>query len=339
MRVSVLTPLYKAHDFFDETAKSVLSQTYDDFEWIIVDDCGNDGSLEKALEYQKSDNRIKVIQNKCNMGIASSRNKGLDVCKGEFIAILDDDDLMLPNRLELQVNFLDSHPEIGAVGGNAQWIGANGELVRDIIYLETEPTRIEMFLCFRNILNNSEMTFRKSVIEENSIRYAENCLGMEDYRFWIDFSKVSSITNIKELVLKRRMYEESATGLSKKVLAQKRADKYLELQKYSLEKSGLALDECAMKGIKKYLGEEHYECCKLDELVEYVRLMTELLTQCKDKELVIWPHMADWFYQLIVWQTGNVWKSIYPGYTTELDWLRGQRTELSNQIQQLLEKR
>ncbi|SEL97607.1 Glycosyltransferase involved in cell wall bisynthesis [Butyrivibrio sp. ob235] len=334
MKVSVLTPLYKAYDYFDETANTVLSQTFSDFEWIIVDDCGNDGSLEKALGYQQKDSRVKVIRNEYNMGIAASRNRGLDSCQGEYIAILDDDDLMMPDRLELQVEFLDSHPEIGAVGGNAQWIGADGELVRDIIYLETEPIRIEMFLCFRNIINNSEMTFRKTIVEKNNIRYMDNCLGMEDYRFWIDFSKVSAITNIAELVLKRRMYEDSTTSLAKKKFAEKRANKYLEIQKYSLEKCGFVLDEDVLKGIKKYLGEEHYVCSNLEELVEYVGLMTKILIQCRDKELKIWKDMSDWFYQLIVWQVGNVWKSICPGYTTELEWLRGQRENLLRQIQE-----
>ena len=166
-----------------------------------MDDCGNDGSLEKALEYQKNDSRIKVIRNEHNLGIAATRNRGLEECKGEYIAILDDDDLMLPNRLELQVKYLNLHPDIGAVGGNAQWIDDKGQVIRDKISVETDPIRIEMFLCFRNILKNNEMMYRKSVIENNSIRYADNCLGMEDFRFWIDFSKVSRITNIEDLIL------------------------------------------------------------------------------------------------------------------------------------------
>ena len=119
-KVSVLIPLYKANNFIAETLDSVLNQKFTDFEIIVVDDCGNDGSLEIVESYRQKDRRIKVLNNDANHGIAYTRNRGLDECAGEYIALLDDDDLMIGERLDKQVRFLDEHTDIGAVAGNAQ---------------------------------------------------------------------------------------------------------------------------------------------------------------------------------------------------------------------------
>lgn len=101
--VSIITPCYNAALFIERTIESVLSQSYVNWEIIIVDDCSTDESQEIIREYAEKDTRIKLIINQKNMGTAKSRNKAIEVAKGDYIAFLDNDDIWLPQKLEKQI--------------------------------------------------------------------------------------------------------------------------------------------------------------------------------------------------------------------------------------------
>ncbi len=338
-KVSVLIPLYKANRFIAETLDSVLNQKFTDFEVIIVDDCGNDGSLEIVESYQKKDIRIKVLNNDANHGIAYTRNRGLDECAGEYIALLDDDDLMIGERLDKQVRFLDEHADIGAVGGNAQWIDGEGKILRGAIDVEKNPLEIKMFLLFRNILNNSEMTFRKSVVDENKIRYSENCYGMEDFKFWIDFSKISSITNIPDLILKKRCLSNNETSKVRKWFSKERKEKFYFLQKYSLEKSGFTISQRDEAVLKQYMGEEHLVFSTYKEISNLSLFFDGLLQQAKEMQLDFYNYMGNWFFDLLAWQNGNIHRENFrKGMDIdEKEYLKLRCTELEKYMEELLE--
>jgi len=107
-RVSIITPAYNAAPYLAETVKSVQSQTYQDWEMIIVDDCSKDDTYEVAKRFAEEDSRIKVMRNSKNSGVAVTRNNALEVASGEYIAFLDSDDIWLPEKLEKQVDFMDT---------------------------------------------------------------------------------------------------------------------------------------------------------------------------------------------------------------------------------------
>lgn len=104
--VSIITPLYNCSDFLDKTIQSVLSQTYKNWEMILVDDFSTDSSLAIAQSYAAQDDRIKVIRLKENSGAAVARNTAIEAATGRFIAFLDSDDLWLPKKLEKQIYFM-----------------------------------------------------------------------------------------------------------------------------------------------------------------------------------------------------------------------------------------
>ncbi len=104
--VSIVTPVYKAERFISETLDSVLSQTYDNWEMILVDDCSPDNSVSIIEKAQKKDRRIKLIRNKKNTGAAGSRNTGTKNAKGRYVTFLDADDLWRKDKLERQVKFM-----------------------------------------------------------------------------------------------------------------------------------------------------------------------------------------------------------------------------------------
>ena len=114
--VSVIMPVYNGEKYVAEAIESILTQTFTDFEFIIVDDCSQDGSVEIIRDYAKRDGRIRFLRQERNMGVSLARNRGIEAAAGEYIAFMDSDDISLPTRLEQQCRFLQEHPEIGALG-------------------------------------------------------------------------------------------------------------------------------------------------------------------------------------------------------------------------------
>jgi len=113
-KVTVLMPVYNAEKYLKEAIGSILGQSFSDFEFLII----NDGSTDSSVKIIKSydDPRIRFIANEKNLGVIPTLNKGFALAQGEFIARMDADDISLPKRLELQADFMDKHPEAGAIG-------------------------------------------------------------------------------------------------------------------------------------------------------------------------------------------------------------------------------
>ena len=114
--VSVIMPVYNGEKYLAEAIDSILGQSFTDFELLIVDDGSIDGSAEIIRAYQQRDRRIRFFQLERNMGLADARNRGIAAATGKFITMMDCDDISLPERLQKQVDFMQSNPEIGAVG-------------------------------------------------------------------------------------------------------------------------------------------------------------------------------------------------------------------------------
>lgn len=104
--VSIITPAHNAENFLPETIDSVLDQTFRDWELIVVDDCSTDRTFEIASAYAAKDPRVRVLRNEVNSGVAATRNRGLEVASGDYIAFVDSDDLWLPEKLEKQLRFM-----------------------------------------------------------------------------------------------------------------------------------------------------------------------------------------------------------------------------------------
>lgn len=105
-KVTIVTPVYNSSDFIIETIESVQSQTFSDWEMILVDDCSSDDSVNIIKSYSQNDSRITLIKLEKNAGAAVARNRAIENAKGRFIAFLDSDDLWKPNKLEAQINFM-----------------------------------------------------------------------------------------------------------------------------------------------------------------------------------------------------------------------------------------
>ena len=121
--VSVIMPVYNGERYLAEAIESILTQTLGDLELIVVDDCSTDGSAAIARDYASRDERLQFLRHDRNRGGGPARNSGIAVARGKFIAGMDCDDVSLPQRLEKQVAFLQSNPDIGVVGAFLQTVG------------------------------------------------------------------------------------------------------------------------------------------------------------------------------------------------------------------------
>lgn len=197
-KVSVIMAAYNAETYIEEAIRSVLNQTFKDFELIVV----NDGSEDQTLNVIKSipDKRIKII-NLDNSGAANARNSGIRSSKGEYIAILDADDVALPDRLQKQVDFLDANLEYGIVGGNASVIDKDGMFVTN-----TNQTldwhSIKMKLPASPFIHSTVM-FRSSLIK--TIGFYPDISTSEDALFFLKISKVSKMINLQDCLINYRL--------------------------------------------------------------------------------------------------------------------------------------
>lgn len=132
-KVSIITPAYHAAAFLEETVRSVQAQTFSDWEMILVDDCSGDDTYAIAKRLSEEDNRIRVLRNEKNSGVAEARNKALDAATGEYIAFLDADDLWLPQKLEKQLAFMEAGQYVLTYTNYQKFNSDTGERERKVI--------------------------------------------------------------------------------------------------------------------------------------------------------------------------------------------------------------
>ena len=144
--ITVLIALYNSEKYIKETIESLLNQTFKNFEILIINDASTDNSVNVVNSI--NDDRIRLIHNETNKGICLTRQKGIKEAKGKYIAILDADDLAMPNRLEKQFLFLENNPEIVLCGTNANFIDENNNKIDHIHALNCDPDLIKIMLLF-----------------------------------------------------------------------------------------------------------------------------------------------------------------------------------------------
>ncbi len=203
-------PVYNGQRFLASTIESVLKQTHVDFEFLIV----NDGSTDRSEDIIRSfdDDRIRLINHRQNRGIYQTNMEGIDEAQGEFIALMDHDDICLPNRLECQYNYLMTNPHVAICGGNAQYINEKDEVIGEIGVALCDSDTLKAKLLFSNQLANPSVMFRKSIFAELG-GYHPYGLA-EDYDFYLRASEQYNIVNLTEPLLYYR-WHDSNTSLTK----------------------------------------------------------------------------------------------------------------------------
>lgn len=201
-------PAYNAAKYLREAIDSILAQTYTDFEFIII----NDGSTDdtRAIIQSYDDPRIVYLENETNSGICVTLNKGLDSARGRYIARMDADDISLPERLAVQVAFMDAHPEVGVAGCCVERF-SDDLSIQEFPPSESDYYRCKSDLLFSTCLAHPTAIIRKTVVDDHNLRYEDFFRGMEDYKLWWEISKYVYITNIPSVLLKYRIHKGQVT--------------------------------------------------------------------------------------------------------------------------------
>lgn len=205
-KISVVMSVYNEEKFLDESIQSILNQTFKDFELIIINDKSTDNSLKIIKKYMKKDKRIKLINTKENKGCPGSRNEGLKVAEGKYVAILDGDDVSSMERLEVQYNYLERNPPIYLVGSSAIYIDENGKEIRR--FRKYNDYKLLAWRLPRScgIVHPSIMFHNEKLI------YNDYFKGASDYKFYLDLlSKGKKLTNLPQFLVKYRLHGGSMT--------------------------------------------------------------------------------------------------------------------------------
>ena len=196
--VSVVMPVYNRSDLVGRAIESILNQTFTDFEFIIVDDGSTDNTPDVVRSYAKKDKRIRFLSYGQNRGVGYARQYGLDAARGEFVAVMDSDDLSLPDRLAATVRFLRKNPEFVGVSGQVRIFTDNMPASDikasvshapkiDSVTIKRSGHRYGLDLIFSNSFQNTTALFRRAFVQKNNIHYDLSLKNAEDYDFWASF--------------------------------------------------------------------------------------------------------------------------------------------------------
>ena len=206
-KVSIVLPVFNAEAYIGESIVSLINQTFKNFELIIIDDASTDGSL--AAIYKFSDPRIKIIENEKNLGIVGALNRGIEAATGKYIARMDADDICYPDRLKIQIEYLEENHDIGLVGS---WINGFGVSIRSYIHkYPISHEDIEACMLFQNPIAHPTVVIRREILVSNQLRYSNEFPYVED---WELFSRVIQLTkfhNIPRPLLKYRIHPSSSS--------------------------------------------------------------------------------------------------------------------------------
>lgn len=211
--VSVVMPVYNTAEYLAGAIESILKQTFTSIELIIVDDGSEDGSLQIAEQFEAADKRIRLIVQEGNKGNYPSRNHGMALARGEYIAVMDSDDVALPNRLERQVQFLQEHPGFTMVGSRVLLIDPEGAPVGSKEGLFTEHEDIDAALMERKwAVVHPTVLMRRSAV--NAVGgYREKFRTCADHDIYIRLAELGRVANLPEVLLCYRQHYSSLTRL------------------------------------------------------------------------------------------------------------------------------
>ena len=239
-KISVILSAYNSEKYIGEAIESVLDQTYVHFECIIINDCSTDKTLEIIKTYAKLDNRISIINNKKNLGLTKSLNKGISKSSGKYIARIDADDICEHSRFEKQLKYMEANPEVAVCGSLGTYIDENGKNL-GVKNLPLSSKDLKNKLLFNNQFIHSALFIRKSVLDTVG-SYDESFKTSQDYELLLRIAEKYPVINLADPLVKWRIHRNSISWKSKKQERDAIRARWLAVTKYHYPKiKGLIL--------------------------------------------------------------------------------------------------
>jgi glycosyltransferase involved in cell wall biosynthesis len=268
--VSVILPVYNAELHVEESIKSVLNQTFTNFELIIINDGSTDLSDNKILSF--NDNRIQYIKNDLNLKLIATLNLGLQKARGKYIARIDADDIALPERFAKQVEFLEANPDYGLLGSFAKEFGFSSNNIQ----YPTTDAAIRYAVIYHNPFVHSSVMIRSSILVNYDFMFDVDQIHVEDYDLWIRILSVSKVANLPECLV---LYRVHADQISKKHLNLQLINTS-KIQSHYLETLGFDTFMC--NTIISLLNQTHVD---INSVVLFIKKLDYYVSKIQNKEI------------------------------------------------------
>jgi len=198
--LSIVLPAYNGREWIAKAIRSVLAQSFSDFELLIINDGSTDDTEDVALRFAKEDNRIRYIRNERNLGIQRTRNISLEEARGEYIAEIDQDDEWVDkDKIKKQLDFLKTHPDYVLVGTGAIMIDSRGKEIARYLMPETDQ-EIRKKLLRKNCFIHSSVMYRKNLVKDIG-GYTINKMS-EDHDLWLRLGRTGKFGNLQDYAVK-----------------------------------------------------------------------------------------------------------------------------------------
>lgn len=213
--ISVIMPVYNAGDFLVEAIESILTQTYSNLEFVIVDDRSTDGSWATLQRYAKKDKRIRLYRNSKNLGVSETAKKAINHTSGNYIARMDADDVALPKRLSIQIKYLQRHSATVAIGGQCDVINQNGAVVGRKKF----PTRFEdiyKYIFTFVPVQQPTLMMARNRLPKNFEFYRDGMNTAEEVELFFKLFQYGKVENVKETIHQYRIHNSNTSLMNAK---------------------------------------------------------------------------------------------------------------------------
>ncbi|MGE0822389.1 MAG: glycosyltransferase family 2 protein [Candidatus Binatia bacterium] len=207
-QVTVFIPVHNRERYVGDAIESVLGQNFDDFELLVIDDGSTDHTREIIRSYA-SDPRVRVIENPDNLGIPRTRNRGIELARGRYLALLDSDDVAHPSRLGMQVEFLDQHPDYALIGAWTGGMDNTGQYHRRVRLLPVSAEEVRCRLLFQCCPAQSSIMARTAILR--AYKYREDYAVSSDYDLWIRLAGSHKLGSLPRVLVRSRMHQTQVT--------------------------------------------------------------------------------------------------------------------------------
>lgn len=209
-KISVVLPVYNAAEYLELALNSILTQTYKNFEFIIVDDCSTDGSFKILQEYANKYKKIKLFRNKKNRGVSETVKKAIRQCRGEFIARMDADDVSLPTRLEKQLEYLEQNTETVALGGQCLIIDSENRITGNKTFPNSFEDIYKYIFHFIPVQQPTLMIARNR-LPKRFVYYVDGMNTAEEVELFFKLFNYGKVENLPDTVLLYRIHDKNTS--------------------------------------------------------------------------------------------------------------------------------
>ncbi|GHU71025.1 hypothetical protein FACS189413_12180 [Bacteroidia bacterium] len=283
--ISIILPVYNGEKYLREAMDSIVAQTFRLWELIVINNASTDSSREIVLQY--NDSRIILLDNETNQGLIYSLNKGLAHCRGKYISRIDADDIALPEKLQTQYDFMETHPETGVCGCSMEAFNDEKHYSQRVDFA-TFDQAIRAFAFFQSPFNHPSIILRKSVLDEHQLKYPSLYRNAEDYGFWIEILKYTQGANISQVLTRYRKHENSETAIDDKKTEVK-VSIIVQIHTRYLQQNGIDLTPEQMLFYTRFTDRSIPCHLNRKNQKEIEKVLKDFLSQLKQKQAALYP--------------------------------------------------